>query len=105
MPVAHLVSSKGSVSQPSYTRVVSNATPWPHCIRHKNVQGSSSYLLDCEGDRESYEIYDLGDLKLTCGITLRNAKLAYKAWGTLNEDKSNAIVYPTWYSGEPTPVP
>ncbi len=33
------------------------------------------------------------------GATLRDAKLAYKTYGTLNEDKSNAIVYPTWYSG------
>ena len=29
---------------------------------------------------------------------LRDAKLAYKTYGALNEDKSNAIVYPTWYS-------
>jgi homoserine O-acetyltransferase len=33
------------------------------------------------------------------GATLRDAKLAYKTYGTLNDDKSNAIVYPTWYSG------
>ncbi|KAK9909948.1 hypothetical protein WJX75_009924 [Coccomyxa subellipsoidea] len=52
-----------------------------------------------QSERESHEIYDLGDFKLICGITLRKAKLAYKAWGTINADKSNAIVYPTWYSG------
>jgi homoserine O-acetyltransferase/O-succinyltransferase len=33
------------------------------------------------------------------GATLRDAKLAYKTYGTLAQDKSNAIVYPTWYSG------
>ena len=33
------------------------------------------------------------------GATLRDAKLAYKTHGELNADKSNAIVYPTWYSG------
>ena len=33
------------------------------------------------------------------GATLRDAKLAYKTYGTLNEDKSNVIAYPTWYSG------
>ena len=33
------------------------------------------------------------------GATLRDAKLAYKTYGELNADKSNAIVYPTWYSG------
>ncbi len=47
-----------------------------------------------------YEIFDLGDCVLKSGATLRNAKLAYKTYGTLNADKSNAIVYPTWYSGQ-----
>jgi homoserine O-acetyltransferase/O-succinyltransferase len=46
-----------------------------------------------------YDVFDLGRLALTCGMTLPDAKLAYKTYGTLNADKSNAIVYPTWYSG------
>src|SRR4051812_16996536 len=46
-----------------------------------------------------YEIFDLGDVILQGGATLRDAKLAYKTYGELNADKSNAIVYPTWYSG------
>jgi homoserine O-acetyltransferase/O-succinyltransferase len=48
---------------------------------------------------QDYETFDLGDVVLQGGATLRNAKLAYKAYGQLNGDKSNAIVYPTWYSG------
>lgn len=47
-----------------------------------------------------YEIFELGDVVLQRGATLRNAKLAYKTYGTLNADKSNVIVYPTWYSGQ-----
>lgn len=47
-----------------------------------------------------YEIFELGDVVLQKGATLRNAKLAYKTYGTLNADKSNVIVYPTWYSGQ-----
>ncbi len=46
-----------------------------------------------------HEVFELGDVVLQEGATLRNAKLAYKTFGTLNEDKSNAVVYPTWYSG------
>ena len=45
-----------------------------------------------------HEIFELGDVVLQHGATLRDAKLAYETYGTLNEDKSNAIVYPTWYS-------
>jgi homoserine O-acetyltransferase/O-succinyltransferase len=46
-----------------------------------------------------YEVFDLDDVVLRKGATLRDAKLAYKTYGTLNADKSNTIVYPTWYSG------
>jgi homoserine acetyltransferase len=47
-----------------------------------------------------YQIFELGNFVLRSGATLRDAKLAYKTYGTLNHDKSNAIVYPTWYSGQ-----
>ena len=46
-----------------------------------------------------YEIFELGDVVLQSGQTLRAAKMAYKTYGTLNEAKDNAIVYPCWYSG------
>ena len=49
--------------------------------------------------RSDYEIYDLDTIPLQSGITLRNARLAYKTYGTLNGDRSNAVLYPTWYSG------
>ncbi len=47
-----------------------------------------------------YEVFDLGNVLLQCGATLQDAKLAYKTYGKLNADKSNVIVYPTWYSGQ-----
>jgi homoserine O-acetyltransferase len=45
------------------------------------------------------EIFDLGEVRLLGDATLRDAKLSYKTYGSLNAEKSNAIVYPTWYSG------
>ena len=47
-----------------------------------------------------YEVFDLGDWTLQSGATLPDCKLAYKTFGTLNADKSNVIVYPTWYSAQ-----
>src|SRR3712207_2670735 len=49
--------------------------------------------------QREHEVFELGDVRLREGATLRDAKLAYKTHGTLNEAKTNAIVYPTWYSG------
>ena len=48
---------------------------------------------------QDYETFDLGDVLLQGGATLRDAKLASKTYGELDADKTNAIVYPTWYSG------
>ena len=48
---------------------------------------------------DDYEVFDLGDVVLEDGATLRGARLAYKTYGALNHAKDNAIVYPTWYSG------
>ena len=45
-----------------------------------------------------HEFFDLGDVVLQGGATLRGARLAYKTYGTLNADRSNVIVHPTWYS-------
>src|SRR6266536_1586299 len=49
--------------------------------------------------RTDYETFDLADFTLSGGATLRGARLAYKTYGTLSENRDNAIVYPTWYSG------
>ena len=45
------------------------------------------------------QIFELGDFTLQSGVTLRDARLAYETFGKLNDDKSNVVVYPTWYSG------
>jgi homoserine O-acetyltransferase len=47
-----------------------------------------------------HEIYDLGAVTLQDGIALPSVKIAYKTHGYLNAAKDNAILFPTWYSGQ-----
>jgi len=42
---------------------------------------------------------DLGELKLESGAVIHGCKLGYRTLGTLNAAKSNAIVFPTWFTG------
>ena len=49
-----------------------------------------------------HEVFDLGNLVLQSGATLRGAKLAFKTHGSLNADKDNAIVFPTFFGGQHT---
>ena len=46
-----------------------------------------------------HENFELGDFVLERGATLRGATLAYKTYGSLNKEKSNAVVYPTRFGG------
>ena len=47
-----------------------------------------------------YQTFDLGNLRLQGGATLRGAWIAYKTYGTLNAAKDNAIVFPTFFGGQ-----
>lgn len=47
-----------------------------------------------------YHVFELGDVVLQSGMTLREAKLAYTTYGTLNSRRDNVIVFPTFYGGQ-----
>lgn len=50
----------------------------------------------------NYDVFQLGNIVLQCGITLPQAKLAYKTYGKLSASGDNAVVMPTAYSGRHT---
>ena len=53
------------------------------------------------GDKD-YEVFEVGDLKLQSGETVRGARLAYKTYGRLNSHNDNAVVFPTFFGGRHT---
>ncbi len=46
-----------------------------------------------------YEVCELGPVTLQSGVTLPDARLAYRTYGSLNARGDNAIVMPTFYTG------
>ncbi len=54
------------------------------------------YTAAVHGD---FQLADIGDVALADGATLRGCQLAYQTLGTLNAAKDNAVLIPTWYSG------
>lgn len=46
----------------------------------------------------THNIFELGDIQLQSRRCIRQAKLAYKTYGTLNAVKDNAIIYPTTFA-------
>jgi homoserine O-acetyltransferase len=45
-------------------------------------------------------VFDAGDIALQSGAVLPNARLSWKAHGTLSPDRDNVIVYPTSYGAQ-----
>jgi len=46
------------------------------------------------------QMFELGDFTFESGVTLPNARLSYVTHGSLNESGTNAILLPSWYSGD-----
>jgi homoserine O-acetyltransferase len=48
----------------------------------------------------SQQFADLGDLALESGAVIHGCRLGYRTLGTLNADRSNVILYPSWFTGD-----
>ena len=48
---------------------------------------------------QEQQFANIGDLKLQNGGVIRNCRVGYRTFGTLNRDKSNVVVFPTWAGG------
>jgi homoserine O-acetyltransferase/O-succinyltransferase len=45
------------------------------------------------------QMADLGVCHLVSGKQIDHCQLGYRTWGTLNAARSNAVLFPTWFSG------
>lgn len=56
-------------------------------------------LLSVIAIAQGQQFASLGDFKLASGESIRDCRIGYRTFGKLNNQKSNAIVFPTWASG------
>ncbi len=67
----------------------------------RSLLGLFVILILAAGARaQEQKIASLGDFKLESGETIRDLQLGYRTVGTLNAQKSNAILWPTWFTGK-----
>jgi homoserine O-acetyltransferase/O-succinyltransferase len=48
---------------------------------------------------QELSFFDAGDFQLDSGDTLYDCRVGYRTFGSINEDSSNVILYPTWFGG------
>ncbi|HWG57431.1 MAG TPA: hypothetical protein VN661_00130 [Candidatus Acidoferrales bacterium] len=49
--------------------------------------------------RAPQQFADLGDFKLQNGAVIQTLRLGYRTLGTLNQERSNAVLWPSWLGG------
>jgi len=55
--------------------------------------------MTSEAAGRGVQYFELGDFELQSGEVLKSARLAYRALGTLNAQRRNAVLFPTYYTG------
>jgi len=58
-----------------------------------------AFLLCITAFAAEQQFAHLGNFRLSSGEVIRDCRIGYRTWGTLNADKSNAILFPTWAGG------
>jgi homoserine O-acetyltransferase len=56
-------------------------------------------LLAAPAFAQELQFAQLGDFHLESGENIRGCRVGYRTFGTLNAQKSNAVLFPTWFGG------
>jgi homoserine O-acetyltransferase len=57
-----------------------------------------AFLLPCL-QAQDQQFASLGEFRLESGQVIRDCRIGYRTFGKLAADKSNAILFPTWFTG------
>lgn len=56
-------------------------------------------LVCCAAAQGTQQIAPLGDFRLQSGQVIRDCRIGYRTFGKLNAERSNAVLFPTWFTG------
>lgn len=51
------------------------------------------------GVSQEQKFAELGDFKLVSGEVIKDCRIGYRTFGQMNADKSNVVLFPTWFGG------
>jgi homoserine O-acetyltransferase len=57
-------------------------------------------IVTCLFAQSEQQFAELRDLRLQDGSTLASCRIGYRTFGNLNASRSNAVLFPTWFSGK-----
>jgi len=59
----------------------------------------AAMLLAATGSANEQQFAEMEWLTTSSGVAIENCRIGYRTAGTLNADRSNVIVFPTWFTG------
>jgi len=63
------------------------------------VLGLLLFPIGALGEEGQQQFAVLGDFRLESGELIRDCRVGYRTFGQLNSDKSNVVLFPTWFTG------
>ncbi len=73
-------------------------TPWRSLLLLATMLGAAATALQAQ-QMPPLHYAELGTCKLESSATIQDCRLGYRTFGTLNQQKSNAILFPLWFTG------
>jgi len=59
----------------------------------------TTFILAQKKNQTRQQFASIGNFKLENGSTIYDCRLGYRTFGKMNENKSNVIIFPTWFTG------
>ena len=53
----------------------------------------------CASGQDNLRFGQLGDFRLETGAVIRDCRIGYRTFGKLNAERSNTVLFPTWFTG------
>ena len=75
------------------------STSAPHAEPEVQANAAPPPLLPAAPDIDPPQIGKIGDLQLESGEVIKDCQVEYRVIGAANADKSNVVVWATWFSG------
>ncbi len=67
------------------------------CVRRACLAGLM--IAWCAAAQSNLQIARLGDFRLESGAVIRDCQAGYRTFGKLDAQRSNAVLFPTWFTG------
>jgi homoserine O-acetyltransferase len=99
-PAVYRLLAVAAVSAEARRRATMTQTPTAAEAPGRDPAAADTLDETERGTATGADVFSLGEVVLQCGLTLPDARIAYKTYGELDSARENAVVMPTFFGGQ-----